>query len=482
MVRSGFTITGEAKYMGGFEKKPGGTSLTETASGDQSSPGPGKQTLTEQLPAVAPHDPVAEVKKILGGAASAAHAAQAFDLIKALDAAQQTEVVTKIGATLRGRLAAHLERAAVTGTTEQTALRHCFDATPDAEVTTLCQWAALRFHLKVTKTSDSTGAAWDKVGLRRCWDVLQMLPAAHVENNKDLSSLTRYRSSSIEGWASDQGEAAIGYGPKNHLDTDLEVGAFTDAKDPLRGKNIFDATVRHEIGHRVDASVGGPNYTKSDDGGGWETWDGSAGMAQRLVTASGGKISSWPDAAEKHAIIGALQHVIDQRAPATINAKLEALSFLSHHATDAAQKAKLDTIKGDDAVAALRVAFSDSGPWDLPTGGVKLGDRIYQESYDWPQWVSYKQSARAKKFSRYQFRAPGEWFAEAYATYYQPPGTKGALMAGLDDKTKAWFDTHVDPQHGAGGTTPAAGGAAAGGAAATPTSKPSTPASGAGGG
>src|SRR5262249_30649927 len=81
-------------------------------------------------------------------------------------------------------------------------------------------------------------------------------------------------------------------------------------------------------------------------------------------------------------------------------------------------------------------------------------------------------------FSRYQFRAPGEWFAEAYATYYQPPGAKGALMAGLDDATKAWFDSKVDPQHGAGGTTPAA----TGGATSTPTgSSTSTPAGGGGG-
>ncbi|HEU4727796.1 MAG TPA: hypothetical protein VFT22_07910 [Kofleriaceae bacterium] len=461
--------------MGGFDQKAGGTSLTAAATAHGSPGDPGKRTLTEQLPA-APASPADEVTRILNGAATDASATRAFELIKAMEAAQRAAVVAKLGAALRSRLASHLPQAAVGGATEQAALRSCFDATPEAETDTLCRWTALRFHLKVTRTSDSTGAPWDKTGLRRCWDVLQMLPAAHVQNNADLKSLTRYRSSDIEGWASDDGEAAIGYGPKNHPDTDLETGAFTDAKDPLRGKNIFDATVRHEIGHRVDASVGGPAYTASEDGGAWETWNGSTGMAQRLITASAGKISAWPNADEKKAIISCLQHVIDARVPAEINARLEALPFVAHHATDAAHKAKLDDIKSDDAVAALRVAFSDSGPWDLPTGGVKLGDRIYQESYSWPQWVSYKQAARAKKFSRYQFRAPGEWFAEAYATYYQPPGAKGALMAGLDDKTKAWFDAHVDPQHGAGGTTPAAAGAS--GAPAGGAAKPAAPADG----
>jgi hypothetical protein len=244
--------------------------------------------------------------------------------------------------------------------------------------------------------------------------------------------------------------------------------------------------VRHEIGHRVDASVGGPAYTASDNGGGWQTWDGSDGMAERIVTASGGKISAWPNAAEKTAIIACLQEVISDRAPNEINVRLAALPFLAQHATDAAQQTKLDDIKSDDAVSALRIAFSHQGPWDLPTGGVKLGDRIYQESYDWPQWVSYKQTMRAKKFSRYQFRAPGEWFAEAYATYYQPPGAKGALMAGLDDPTKAWFDANVDPQHGAGGTTPTVPGGATptapGGATQAPTSgAPATAPGGAGG-
>ncbi|HEY0192279.1 MAG TPA: hypothetical protein VGC42_14255 [Kofleriaceae bacterium] len=456
--------------MGGFEKKPGATSLTEGATTTAAAAGPGKQTLT----GAAPHDPAAEVTTLLGGASSAANALKAFGLIKAMDPAAQTALVGKLSGTARLHLASLLKPDEVAGDAEHAVLRRCFDATPAGEPATLSQWTALRFHLKVTKTSDSTGAAWDKVGLKRCWDVLDLLPAAHVSANADLTSLTRYRSDSIEGWASDQGEAAIGYGPKNHPDTDLEVGDFTDAQDPLRGKNIFDATVRHEIGHRVDASVGGPTYTKSDDGGGWETWDTVAGMAARLVAAAGSKISAWPDAGEKTAIIACLQGVINDRAPSEINTRLGALAFVAKHGSDPAQQAKLAAMTSDDAVNALRVAFSDQGPWDLPTGGVKLGDRIYQESYAWPQWVSYKQAARAKKFSRYQFRAPGEWFAEAYATYYQPSGEKGALMAGLDDKTKAWFDAHVDPQHGKGGTTKNAAAAGAGAAAAAPKGKPAS--------
>jgi hypothetical protein len=383
-------------------------------------------------------------------------AAQVFRIFCALPPDGQATLATNLGQKFRGRLASNLQRVATIGPNEHAVLRVLFDNTPDAEIDTLSRWVALRFNLTVGSSSDSSGEAWDKRGLRRCWDVLQTLPPSHVESNRDLASLTRYRSGDIEGWASDDGEAAIGYGDGNDIDNTLETGSFTDAGDPMRGTNMFDATVRHEIGHRVDSQVGGPAYCATDAGGGWLTWDGSDGMAARLVAASAGNISTWADADQKTAIIDCLQGVIDDRVPDDIDSRLEALPFCADFATDPAHQTNLDNINADKAVQALRVGFSDSGPWGTATGGVLLGDRIYQESYDWPQWVSYKHEARTRKVSTYQFRAPGEWFAEAYACYYQPPGEKGALLAGRDPATKAWFDANVDPQHGAGGTTPAA--------------------------
>lgn len=43
--------------------------------------------------------------------------------------------------------------------------------------------------------------------------------------------------------------------------------------------------------------------------------------------------------------------------------------------------------------------------------------RVYQEAYA-GRWVSYLADARKKGVRGYQFRAPGEWFAEVYAAYF----------------------------------------------------------------
>lgn len=47
---------------------------------------------------------------------------------------------------------------------------------------------------------------------------------------------------------------------------------------------------------------------------------------------------------------------------------------------------------------------------------IKSNKRIYHEAYG-RVWVSYDAAARKKGLTGYQFRAPGEWFAELYAGY-----------------------------------------------------------------
>ena len=54
----------------------------------------------------------------------------------------------------------------------------------------------------------------------------------------------------------------------------------------------------------------------------------------------------------------------------------------------------------------------------------KRSAAAYHEGYD-GDWYSYDVAARSKGISGYQFRAPGEFFAELYAAYYS-----GVLKSG----------------------------------------------------
>ena len=47
---------------------------------------------------------------------------------------------------------------------------------------------------------------------------------------------------------------------------------------------------------------------------------------------------------------------------------------------------------------------------------LKIGDHIYHEAYS-RVWVRYLATARKRALTGYQFRAPGEWFAELYAGF-----------------------------------------------------------------
>ncbi|HEX2849315.1 MAG TPA: hypothetical protein VHN98_02125 [Acidimicrobiales bacterium] len=384
---------------------------------------------------------------------------QVFRIMVALGPAQRTTLVQKLGPLFRGRLAGNLARASVMGDAEHDTLRALFDATPDTETSTLIAWIKARFRIDVgTQThAGETGQAWDGASLRRLYNVLQSLPPGAVENNPELLRIDRYKDPGPAGgyYGSDR-RVALGYGDIRARDSVADAsnpgGAGMGVPAALAGQNLFDGVIRHEVGHSVDARLGLANAycIGKPAGGNWQRHGDGSGLAAVIVAASGGAVAGLP-AAQKSAVIAVLQDAIDDRTPDKVVVNLQALDFWGK--LPAATKT---AILADKAVVALQVSFADKtpgNPWYRPAddGGININGRIFVESYA-HQWHSYDAAARARKASKYQFRAPGEWIAEAYNYYYAPP-TKGALLAAVDPATKTWFDVNVDQASGGAGAT-----------------------------
>lgn len=379
-----------------------------------------------------------------------------FRVIMALPGEQRGTLWGGLSADFRARLVDNLQRSATIGPDEQAGLKALFDATPDAEVAVLCGLMKLRFRItfQATEDSDETPMEWEAGGLRRMWDVLAALPPAHVEGNSALAFMERYAhdaGNSAGGYyASGRDNAAMAYDPATlgNANQAAQQGVTradgSTVDDPLYGVNRFDKVARHEVGHAVDDANGhSDKYCVGNAGGGnWQSLT-TGNVASTLVAAAAGPISTWGDATEKAAIVACLQGVVDERKPGELDTRIDAIDGL-----DDTEKA---SVKSDPSVGVLKACFAMSGhnPWyKFPsTGGTPLGGRIYQEAYA-GDWWSYDPAARTRKVSTYQYRAPGEWFAEAYAAYYEPAANKGDKLALVDPGTKAWFDSNVDPDGG----------------------------------
>lgn len=300
----------------------------------------------------------------------------------------------------------------------------------------------------------STGLAWDAVGLAQTWDVLERLPEGHVTNTDQLKKFLR-KGDTPEGAGGAHGgdTATISYDPNKIGST---KNSAANAGDPLFGVNRFDKVVRHEVGHAVDARLGlRDKYCIGNAAGGdWKVHTDLADLASTIVTASGGYISKMTDNTKKQGVITALQTAMSTGNKADVDTEIDKVAGLDNTEKTA--------IKNDQAVTVLKTHFASESPWyTAPGGGVALSGRVYQQSYNRAGgWVSYDNTAKTRQVSKYQWRAPGEWIAEAYATYYEPgPGASGKKedhagddvagdppgthLATIDPDTKSWFDNNV---------------------------------------
>ncbi|MBR4985000.1 MAG: hypothetical protein IKY83_04595 [Proteobacteria bacterium] len=292
----------------------------------------------------------------------------------------------------------------------------------------------------------------DIIGLKGSYKVLQKLPESHVQRLKALNGRNEtYKSSSGTTWNAEK--IAVDY-DKNNMDL-VESGAYTDKDDTMVGMNMFETTLAHEVGHVADTMSfqfsRDPEFLKISD---WHEYIyDRTGVAQQLVNDM---MTNMTDP-----LLGPFSD--DELAAA----KTAAASIIKRQRPDSSQDIIVEAFKnaglgGDgnqmllDYKAGQMVnttlfqhiqnAFGNKFCWMnecfdyLPT-------RQFHQGYLGRSWWSYKNEARTqvKKNSRYQFRDPGEDYAELYATYFMGTPEK---RKEIEPQRLAWFEKTVLPQVG----------------------------------
>ncbi|WP_437956333.1 protein kinase [Sorangium sp. So ce119] len=201
--------------------------------------------------------------------------------------------------------------------------------------------------------------------------------------------------------------------------------------DVLAHGNLVKWTMRHEVAHSIDKLVDWRSLAGEDRFGGWRVHSDTRDFEDvaRAILAKAGitgdEANRETDGVSLIQTFASFLHAPSRR---------EDMTPLEEFPADAASENPDLKDKLEKAVRAVKIAMAQ--PWTLVDGGaseLEVDGRIYHvDQYD--NWVSYRQDARNNAVSNYQFSTPAEWFAETYASYYDPdPAPKARLTQAVRD-------------------------------------------------
>ena len=247
----------------------------------------------------------------------------------------------------------------------------------------------------VTFDLDSDGN--EQASIKRMCELMKGIPDDVVNNNPSLKKINR-RAPGGAFYRPSEDLVVMNSRPKESPKADFQPGVT--GRLPAREKDsepannnpedLFDFNMLHELAHSIDDAKNymGQNGSKADHGG----WIQHGGDINSIVEAVI-KVTGFGKSPEER------QYVTD--------------CILRNPTVPPA------TFKGDKAkFDAFVAAAQTDGVWSNQSLAEKatMGPRIYQEAYP-NTWVSYLADARKRGITGYQFRAPGEWFAELYAAW-----------------------------------------------------------------
>jgi hypothetical protein len=223
------------------------------------------------------------------------------------------------------------------------------------------------------------------VDLKRFYAAMDLIPMEHV-NQTSLKSIK----------VSDAGGALGDYdGSAKRIRIDVaKVKERPKIEYQVDGSkktlDTFNVATVHEVGHAVDDKAGIMANPGHQSYGGWGVDIGLDAVAD----AYWAELEKTIGATYKAAVLAELKSALEGKP------------------------AKRPTGLPDDAWKLVGKAFAacqevrkDATPWKTPR---PVGDTVYHFTYN--KWYSYSKQARdAVTVRDYQWRAPGEWFAELYA-------------------------------------------------------------------
>jgi len=298
-----------------------------------------------------------------------------------------------------------------------------------------------------------TEESWTIEAARQLYDIMLKLPPSHVAQIKVITTSNPINGSGGRAWPGN-GHIHLRYVGKN----DVETGLYTSSKnDKMRGLNLNETTTLHEMAHVLDI---GEKYSRTPAFRGLSGWKeySRADMWKILDTIIENSPKPYPANAktgEKEFVDMAMMQtfrlgVKKDKAdfvPNTVDIVAETKRHFSHTDIDAQSNTRLrNKLERADAYHRCLNAHALAMPWSRQQArsGYKVTKGVHiHEGYEGKSWYSYNHSARASKYSDYQFRTPGEEFAELYAVYHATDGKK------VDPARRAWFEQqglHKDPK------------------------------------